>query len=155
MSQRLSFIYFCWAVLEGSARGGSGRPLAGGIDVREGSCGDGLALGGGAFGGPTGTMRDPNSTPIVTSWWGEKRPSQRRIVRDDLPVPLSPMHTSFAMKSQEGDAISLVEASVFGMTVHSETRRSGIGRISKSQVSPRGRENETLMRMAGYKCGLG
>ena len=31
-------------------------------------------------GGPTGTIRDPNSTPIVTSWWGEKRPSQRRIV---------------------------------------------------------------------------
>jgi hypothetical protein len=31
-------------------------------------------------GGPTGTMRDPNSTPIVTSWCGEKRPSQRRTV---------------------------------------------------------------------------
>lgn len=31
-------------------------------------------------GGPTGTMRDPNSTPIVTSWCGEKRPSQRRMV---------------------------------------------------------------------------
>ena len=31
-------------------------------------------------GGPTGTMREPNSTPIVTSWWGEKRPSQRRMV---------------------------------------------------------------------------
>lgn len=31
-------------------------------------------------GGPTGTMRDPNSTPIVTSWDGEKRPSQSRTV---------------------------------------------------------------------------
>jgi hypothetical protein len=31
-------------------------------------------------GGPTGTMREPNSTPIVTSWWGENRPSQRRMV---------------------------------------------------------------------------
>ena len=31
-------------------------------------------------GGPTLTMRDPNSTPMVTSWWGEKRPSQRRMV---------------------------------------------------------------------------
>ena len=31
-------------------------------------------------GGPTGTMREPNSTPMVTSWVGEKRPSQRRIV---------------------------------------------------------------------------
>jgi hypothetical protein len=31
-------------------------------------------------GGPTGTMRDPNSTPIVTSWEDENRPSQSRIV---------------------------------------------------------------------------
>lgn len=31
-------------------------------------------------GGPTGTIREPNSTPIVTSWCGEKRPSQRRMV---------------------------------------------------------------------------
>jgi hypothetical protein len=31
-------------------------------------------------GGPTGTIREPNSTPIVTSWWGVKRPSQRRTV---------------------------------------------------------------------------
>ena len=31
-------------------------------------------------GGPTGTMREPNSTPMVTSWWGENRPSQRRMV---------------------------------------------------------------------------
>jgi hypothetical protein len=31
-------------------------------------------------GGPTGTMREPNSTPMVTSWCGEKRPSQRRTV---------------------------------------------------------------------------
>lgn len=31
-------------------------------------------------GGPTGTILEPNSTPIVTSWDGEKRPSQRRIV---------------------------------------------------------------------------
>jgi hypothetical protein len=31
-------------------------------------------------GGPTGTMREPNSTPMVTSWCGEKRPSHRRTV---------------------------------------------------------------------------
>ena len=31
-------------------------------------------------GGPTGTIRDPNSTPIVTSCEDEKRPSQSRIV---------------------------------------------------------------------------
>lgn len=54
-------------------------------------------LGAGVLGGPTGTMREPNSTPMVTSWWGEKRPSQRRMVREDLPVPESPMQTSFAM----------------------------------------------------------
>ena len=48
-------------------------------------------------GGPTVTIREPNSTPIVTSWWGEKRPSQRRIVRLDFPVPESPMQTSLAM----------------------------------------------------------
>lgn len=37
-------------------------------------------------GGPTGTMRDPNSTPMVTSWWGEKRPSQSRTVSCSLSV---------------------------------------------------------------------
>ena len=47
--------------------------------------------------GPTGTMREPNSTPMVTSWTFEKRFSQRRIVREDLPVPESPMQTSLAM----------------------------------------------------------
>ena len=31
-------------------------------------------------GGPTGTIRLPNSTPIVTSWCGEKRPSHSRMV---------------------------------------------------------------------------
>ena len=31
-------------------------------------------------GGPTGTMREPNSTPMVTSWWDTKRPSQSLIV---------------------------------------------------------------------------
>lgn len=31
-------------------------------------------------GGPTETMREPNSTPIVTSCVGENRPSQRRTV---------------------------------------------------------------------------
>ena len=31
-------------------------------------------------GGPTLTIREPNSTPIVTSCCGTKRPSQRRIV---------------------------------------------------------------------------
>jgi hypothetical protein len=65
-------------------------------------------------GGPTGTMREPNSTPIVTSWWGEKRPSHRRTVSYvglvgrceglgrrvrtlDLPQPESPSDTIFAM----------------------------------------------------------
>lgn len=48
-------------------------------------------------GGPTGTMREPNSTPMVTSWCDWKRPSQRRMVREDLPVPLSPMETILAM----------------------------------------------------------
>jgi len=58
---------------------------------------EGLGLGGRALGGPTGTIREPNSTPMVTSWCGEKRPSQRRIVREDFPVPLSPIQTSLAM----------------------------------------------------------
>jgi hypothetical protein len=31
-------------------------------------------------GGPTGTIRDPNSTPMVTLCVGLKRPSQRRMV---------------------------------------------------------------------------
>ena len=48
-------------------------------------------------GGPTGTMREPNSTPMVTSWCVTKRPSQSRMVSEDLPQPESPMHTSFAM----------------------------------------------------------
>lgn len=48
-------------------------------------------------GGPTGTMREPNSTPMVTSCRFEKRPSQRRMVREDLPVAESPMQTSLAM----------------------------------------------------------
>ena len=60
-----------------------------------------FGFGGCVLGGPTGTIREPNSTPIVTSWCGEKRPSQRRIVSEDFPVPLSPMQTSFAMKSHE------------------------------------------------------
>ena len=48
-------------------------------------------------GGPTGMMRDPNSTPMVTSCWALKRPSHNRMVRDDLPHPESPMQTSLAM----------------------------------------------------------
>lgn len=48
-------------------------------------------------GGPTGTMRDPNSTPMVTSCCALNRPSHSRIVSDDLPHPESPMHTSLAM----------------------------------------------------------
>lgn len=56
-----------------------------------------LGFGERVLGGPTGTILEPNSTPMVTSWWGEKRPSQRRIVREDFPVPLSPMQTSLAM----------------------------------------------------------
>jgi len=55
--------------------------------VVEGDVGLGVELGLGLLiprareaGGPTGTMREPNSTPMVTSWWGEKRPSQRRMV---------------------------------------------------------------------------
>ena len=66
----------------------------------------GFGFGGCVFGGPTGTIREPNSTPIVTSWCGENRPSQRRMVREDFPVPLSPIQTSFAMKSHDGDAIT-------------------------------------------------
>jgi hypothetical protein len=46
---------------------------------------EGLGAGMGLCGGPTGTIREPNSTPMVTSWCGEKRPSQRRIVREDFP----------------------------------------------------------------------
>ena len=38
-------------------------------------------------GGPTGTMRDPNSTPMVTSWCGEKRPSHRRTVSYTWSTP--------------------------------------------------------------------
>lgn len=68
-------------------------------------------------GGPTGTIREPNSTPIVTSWWETKRPSQRRMVSYmdcdqrgcwgdrwgcghtlDLPEPESPMVTILLMK---------------------------------------------------------
>lgn len=68
-------------------------------------------------GGPTGTMREPNSTPMVTSWCGEKRPSHSRTVSYirsvlgkskavllissshtlDLPHPESPKDTIFAM----------------------------------------------------------
>lgn len=59
------------------------------LDAREGSReSEGLGGVGFEFGGPTGTMREPNSTPIVTSWWGENLPSQRRIVREDLPEML-------------------------------------------------------------------
>ncbi len=42
-------------------------------------------------------MRLPNSTPMVTSWWATKRPSQSRMVRLLLPHPESPMQTSLAM----------------------------------------------------------
>ena len=35
-------------------------------------------------GGPTGTIREPNSTPMVTSCRGENRPSHRRIVNYGL-----------------------------------------------------------------------
>jgi hypothetical protein len=48
-------------------------------------------------GGPTGTILDPNSTPMVTSCWGLNRPSHSRIVKDDLPQPESPIQTSFAI----------------------------------------------------------
>ncbi len=48
-------------------------------------------------GGPTGMMRDPNSTPIVTSCWWTKRPSVIRMVREDLPQPESPRETILAM----------------------------------------------------------
>lgn len=33
-------------------------------------------------------MREPNSTPMVTSWEGLKRPSQRRIVSCGVGVSL-------------------------------------------------------------------
>ena len=59
----------------------------------------GFGFGGCVFGGPTGTILLPNSTPIVTSWDFENLPSQSRIVSEDFPVPLSPMQTSLAMKS--------------------------------------------------------
>ncbi len=57
VSQRDSFMRFCW--------GGGFEESS--VEVEAGE-------------GPTLTMREPNSTPMVTSWWGEKRPSQRRIV---------------------------------------------------------------------------
>lgn len=75
-------------------RGGSGRPSGCG-----GSSGEGVGFeeAGVECGAPTGTMREPNSTPMVTSWCWTKRPSQRRIVREDLPQPESPMQTNLAM----------------------------------------------------------
>lgn len=48
-------------------------------------------------GGPTDMIREPNSTPIVTSCWFVKRPSQRRTVRLDLPQAESPRETILAM----------------------------------------------------------
>ena len=98
MSQRESFIFFCFGVLsfgcwvcwwDGDEGEREGVPFVadandGGDDEEEDR-------------GPTETIREPNSTPMVTSWEGEKRPSQRRMVREDLPVPLSPMQTSLAM----------------------------------------------------------
>lgn len=67
VSHNESFMCFC---------GGSFFDGEGGGSVFEGL----LMLSEYEAGGPTGTMRDPNSTPIVTSWWGEKRPSQSRTV---------------------------------------------------------------------------
>ena len=49
-----------------STLGGAGNPAE--METAEGSRDMlGLGLGGCVFGGPTGTIRDPNSTPIVTS----------------------------------------------------------------------------------------
>lgn len=68
-------------------RGGLGRPV---LELVVSSSLGGLGLFGSEAsssmpnsseaGGPTGTIREPNSTPIVTSCDGEKRPSQRRMV---------------------------------------------------------------------------
>jgi len=94
-------------VLAGAFLGGSGRPFGAGAEEEEAEVGGDGSLGarrgglGFAWGGPTGTIREPNSTPMVTSWWATKRPSQRRMVKEDLPHPESPMHTSLAMKSQD------------------------------------------------------
>lgn len=119
-------MYF-WGTEDAVCREGrSGKPTGGGRSKLGSREREGLGLGGCVLGGPTGTMREPNSTPMVTfdegvvnfctwiqlskevqltSWCGEKRPSQRRMVRDDLPVPESPIQTSFAIKSHEGLAI--------------------------------------------------
>jgi hypothetical protein len=62
-------MYRCLMAVDDSIRGGSGSPPAGGMEVMEGfRDNESLGFGGLALGGPTGTMRDPNSTPIVTSW---------------------------------------------------------------------------------------
>ena len=67
-----------WGVLEDKEglRGGKGREEGGG----GGGEVERVVVEVGWEGGPTGTMREPNSTPMVTSWAEEKRPSQRRIV---------------------------------------------------------------------------
>lgn len=65
-----SFMCFCSCFcFEGDTGAGACEVLAGLLILRAYEAG-----------GPTGTMRDPNSTPIVTSWCGEKRPSHRRTV---------------------------------------------------------------------------
>ena len=86
MSHSDNFIFFCLleSCFEGAPFEDGGVPE----EVAEEELGD---L------GPTDTIREPNSTPMVTSWEGEKRPSQRRIVREDFPVPESPIQTSFAI----------------------------------------------------------
>ena len=56
-------------------------------------------------GGPTGTTREPNSTPMVTSWVGENRPSQSRIdnCREKKLVYLSPGAQNLAQGTSNGD----------------------------------------------------
>ena len=86
-----------------AARGGEGREAFGegfegfcggdvGVVVEEGEVEDGdvgeveeglLMLRDREAGGPTGTIREPNSTPMVTSCELTKRFSQRRIVSCD------------------------------------------------------------------------
>lgn len=85
VSQSDSFMYFCSGSLDCAGCplpllllfGASfGEDVTGSDEVPAGL----LMLYSKLAGGPTGTMRDPNSTPMVTSWWETKRPSQRRIV---------------------------------------------------------------------------
>lgn len=100
VSHRDSFIFFCSDTATAAGfLGGSGR-----LGMPDDSCVDPSASRGDDVegdssrsaglldsmrrrvdaGGPTGKTHDPNSTPMVTSCVGEKRPSQSRIVNYDI-----------------------------------------------------------------------